>query len=253
MLEVCAIASGSNGNCYYIGNETDAVLIDAGISCKQILKRATASGIDTEKIKAIFITHEHSDHLRGARVTAKRLRIPVYMTSRTYLAAYNNLKPDYPRFFTAGATIEVGKFKVHSFLKNHDASEPCSFRVEYEEKNVGVFTDIGEPCDNVTSHLQLCDVLFLEANYDEIMLRDGRYPFFLKKRIVSEVGHLSNIQALKLVEEFAGKNLKHIFLSHLSAENNTPEIAFETFNILRSRFNVQLTSRYQAGEVCRID
>ena len=253
MLEVCAIASGSNGNCYYIGNEKDAVLIDAGISCKQILKRATERGLDTQKIKAIFITHEHGDHLRGARVTAKRLHIPVYMTSRTYLAAYNNLQPDYPRFFNAGDTIEVGKFAVHSFLKNHDASEPCSFRVEFDGKNVGVFTDIGEPCDNVTSHLQLCNALFLETNYDEEMLRNGRYPFYLKKRIASEVGHLSNIQALKLVEEFAGQNLKHIFLSHLSAENNTPEVAFDTFKILKTRFNVQLTSRYQAGEIYSIE
>jgi len=252
MLEICAIASGSNGNCYYIGNEKDAVLIDAGISCKQILKRTDERGIDASKIKAIFITHEHGDHLRGARVTAKRLRIPVYMTSRTYVAAYNNLKPDYPRFFAPGEKTEVGNFVVHSFLKNHDASEPCSFRVEYNGKNIGIFTDIGEPCDNVTAHLQKCDALFLETNYDETMLHEGPYPFYLKKRIASSHGHLSNIQALKLVQEHAGENLKHIFLSHLSAENNTPEIAFDSFKTLHSTYNVIVTSRYEAGDLLKI-
>ena len=253
MLEICAIAWGSNGNCYYIGNEKDAVLIDAGISCKQILLRMESKGLNPLKLKAVFISHEHRDHMRGARVMSKRLHIPVYMTSRTYMAAYNNLKPDYPKFFDAGEQIEVGKFVIHSFLKNHDASEPCSFRVEYNGKNVGVFTDIGDPCENVSAHVQRCDALFLESNYDEEMLRNGRYPFYLKQRIASEVGHLSNIQALKLIEEFAGQNLKHIFLSHLSAENNTPEIAFETFKILQNRYNVQLTSRYAAGEICRIE
>lgn len=252
MLEICAIASGSNGNCYYIGNEKDAVLIDAGISCKQILKRADERGIDASKIKAIFITHEHGDHLRGARVTAKRLHIPVYMTSTTYVAAYNNLKPDYPRFFVPGDKIEVGTFVVHSFLKNHDASEPCSFRVEYKGKNIGVFTDIGEPCENVTAHLSRCDAFFLETNYDETMLREGTYPFYLKKRIASSNGHLSNIQALKLVQEHAGEHLKHIFLSHLSAENNTPEIAFDSFKPVHSAYNVIVTSRYEAGDLLKI-
>ncbi len=253
MLKICAIASGSNGNCYYIGNEKDAVLVDAGISCKQILKRIAERQLDAQKVKAIFITHEHSDHLRGARVTAKRLHVPVYMTSKTYLASYNNLKPDYPRFFEAGEKIDVGEFTVHSFIKNHDASEPCSFRVEYAGKNIGVFTDIGEPCDNVKTHLQLCDALFLETNYDEEMLRTGQYPYYLKQRIASEVGHLSNLQALKLLQEFAGINLKRVFLSHLSAENNTPEIALGTLKILQTKFALQLTSRYEAAEVCLID
>ncbi|HKJ80333.1 MAG TPA: MBL fold metallo-hydrolase [Prolixibacteraceae bacterium] len=250
MLEICAIASGSNGNCYYIGNEQDAVLIDAGISCKQIVKRTEERGLNPAKIKAIFITHEHSDHLRGARVAAKRMRVPVYMTSRTYMAAYNNLKPDYPKFFNAGDEIEVGDFIIHSFTKNHDASEPCSFRVEYNGKNIGVFTDIGEPCENVTSHLKLCDALFLETNYDETMLREGRYPYHLKRRVASAQGHLSNIQALKLIENFAGNNLTHLLLSHISAENNTPEIAIDTFKAFQGKYNVQLTSRYEAGSVC---
>jgi phosphoribosyl 1,2-cyclic phosphodiesterase len=248
-LEICALASGSNGNCYYIGNAKDAVLIDAGISCRQILKRMAESGLNPSKVKALFISHEHSDHIHGARVLAKRLKIPVYITAKTYLASYKNLQPDYPRFFEPGASVPVEEFIVHSFLKNHDASEPCSFRVEYNGKNVGVFTDIGEPCDHVTGHLGLCDALFLESNYDEEMLRTGTYPWYLKNRIASSYGHLSNHQAFSLLESHGGVNLKCVFLSHLSAQNNTPELAMKAFEPLVSRIEVRITSREKAADL----
>jgi phosphoribosyl 1,2-cyclic phosphodiesterase len=249
MLEICAIASGSNGNCYYIGNEKDAVLIDAGISFRQIVKRMKNRNLNLSKVKAVFITHEHIDHLSGARVFGNRLRVPVYMTSGTYYGAYKNMRPDFPKFFNPGEATEVGEFTIHGFLKNHDASEPCSFRVQYHDKNVGIFTDIGEPCENVILHLQKCDGIFLESNYDEKMLWEGSYPWFLKRRIDSEFGHLSNKQAFDLLHNHAGEHLKCVFLSHLSKENNTHEIAYESIQPLTSRFEVKLTSRYEAGEV----
>lgn len=252
MLEICAIASGSNGNCYYIGNNTDAVLIDAGISTKQIFARMKERGLNPAKIKALFITHEHSDHMRGARVLGKRLQIPVYITAKTYNSSYRNLRPDYPRFFTPEETIQVGGFTIHPVPKNHDAAEPCSFRIEYDERNIGVFTDIGEACNNVKSHLELCDGLFLESNYDEKMLWEGNYPWPLKKRVASEVGHLSNDQALQLLENHAGEKLKLVFLSHLSKENNTPEIALQNMQSLSHRFEIKLASRYEASEVIRL-
>lgn len=252
MLEICAIASGSNGNCYYVGNEKDAVLIDAGISGKQILNRMKERNLDPSKIKAVFVTHEHSDHMRGVRGVNKKLQIPIYLTPKTYNGAYRNLRPDHPKLFNPGDVIEIGEFSIHSFLKNHDASDPCSFRVQYKNKNVGVFTDIGEACENVTQHLQLCDGLFLESNYDEKMLREGSYPYFLKQRVASSVGHLSNIQAFELLQTYAGENLKCVFLSHISKENNTPEIAHESMLPLTSRFDVKVTSRYEAGEVYQL-
>ncbi len=249
MLEICAIASGSNGNCYYIGNEKDAVLIDAGISAKQIVARMKLRGLKSAKVKALFISHEHSDHIRGARGVNKKINVPVYLTAKTYNGCYKNLRPDYPKYFVPGDVIEVGEFIIYTFRKNHDASEPCSFRVQYQNVNVGVFTDIGNPCENVTAHLKLCDGLFLETNYDEKMLWEGRYPYFLKKRVASEVGHLSNVQAFDLLQTHAGENLKCVFLSHLSKENNTPEIALNSMINLTSRFDIRLTSRYEAGEV----
>ena len=249
MLEICAIASGSNGNCYYIGNQSNAVLIDAGISYKQIVQRMKDRNLNPIKVKAVFITHEHSDHLSGARVFGNRLHVPIYMTPKTYYGAYKNQRPDYPRFFNPGEIINVGDFEIHSFLKNHDASEPCSFRVQHGGKNIGVFTDIGEACENVTQHLKLCDGLFLETNYDEKMLWEGSYPWFLKKRVASDVGHLSNKQAFDLLHSHSGENLKCVFLSHISKENNSPEIAHNSMLALFSRFDVKLTSRYEAGEV----
>ncbi|MFV0266590.1 MAG: MBL fold metallo-hydrolase [Draconibacterium sp.] len=252
MLEICAIASGSNGNCYYIGNHTDAVLIDAGISTKQILLRMKERDLDAEKIKALFITHEHGDHMRGARVLGKRLQIPVYLTAKTYNSSYKNLRPDYPKFFSPEDVIPVGDFSIHPVLKNHDAAEPCSFRIEYQNRNIGVFTDIGEACNNVKTHLQLCDSLFLESNYDEKMLWEGSYPWHLKKRVASDVGHLSNDQAFELLNQHAGENLQCVFLSHLSKENNTPEMAIETMQPLTERFAVKLTSRREASEVFQL-
>lgn len=252
MVEICAIASGSNGNCYYIGNENEAVLIDAGISTKQIINRMKERKLEPAKLKAIFISHEHSDHLSGARVMEKRLNIPVYITSATYNGAYKNQRPENPRYFNPGSKVQVGNFTVHTFLKNHDASEPCSFRVEYKDKNIGVFTDIGEPCENVIAHVRKCDALFLETNYDEKMLWEGKYPWFLKRRIASAQGHLSNRQAFELLGGHAGPQLEYVLLSHISKENNTPEAAYNEIKPLENKFRIVLTSRYEAGQVYRI-
>ncbi|HBL77480.1 MAG: MBL fold metallo-hydrolase [Bacteroidetes bacterium GWF2_42_66] len=249
MIEICALASGSNGNCYYIGNQTDAVLIDAGISAKQILLRMEQRQLNPAKIRALFITHEHTDHFRGARVLSKRLGIPVFLTQGTYLSVSAEERPAYVLLFSPGETIIAGEFSIHSFPKNHDAAEPCSFRIEYRQTSVGVFTDIGEACENVQTNLSHCRAVFIESNYDEQMLWNGPYPYPLKQRVASSFGHLSNDQSLELVRQHAGDNLEYVFLSHLSKENNTPAKAFQNFTELRARFNVHLTSREEATEV----
>jgi phosphoribosyl 1,2-cyclic phosphodiesterase len=252
MVTLCAIASGSNGNCYYIGNEHDAVLIDAGISARRIIDRMRQQELNPMKVRAIFITHEHADHASGARVLAKRLQVPVFVTSRTFMAMYPNHKPHAPRYYEPGQEITVGTIRVHSFTKNHDAAEPCSFRVESQGIHTGVLTDIGRPCDNVTYHLGQCHALFLETNYDEKMLWEGNYPWPLKQRIASDHGHLSNDQAFELLRDHAGNQLQIVFLSHLSAENNTPDTAFNRFSELHGRYDIRMTSRKTAGEVVRM-
>ena len=252
MVEICALASGSNGNCYYIGNKEDAILIDAGINCKQILNRMKAKGLDPRNIRAIFITHEHNDHVCGARVLSKKLDIPVYMTKGTYHALYITNQPDAVRFINPIQPVMLIPFIIHPVLKNHDAKEPTSFRVELQGVNIGVFTDIGLPCVNVIAHMQHCHALFLETNYDEKMLWEGSYPQHLKQRVASDVGHLSNLQAVNLLTEHAGPDLKWVLLSHLSGENNTPQIAYDALKHLEDRFHLVLTSRREPGEVIEI-
>lgn len=248
MIEICALASGSNGNCYYIGNSQDAILVDAGINCKQILMRMAEVGLDPKKIRGVFITHEHGDHVRGIRVFGKKLDIPAFLTQGTFDSLFSTYKPYAARIIQPGIPVDIGSFRVHPFLKNHDASEPTSFRIEHKDINIGVFTDIGEPCGNVVDHLSKCHALFLETNYDEKMLSEGSYPEYLKERIRSSVGHLSNKQAFELLREHGHPNLKCVFLSHLSAENNTPEKASIEFKLFHDRFAVKLSSRFGPAE-----
>ncbi len=253
MVEICALASGSNGNCYYIGNKEDAILVDAGINCKQILIRMKQKGLNPSKLRGIFITHEHNDHVCGARVLGKKLDIPVYMTKGTYQSLYVTNQPLAVRYILPGQPVMLIPFIIHPILKNHDAKEPTSFRVDYQGINIGVFTDIGSPCSNVTSHLKECHALFLETNYDEKMLWEGSYPYHLKQRVASDVGHLSNIQAADLLSEHAGPSLKWVLLSHLSGENNTPKIAYDAMKHLEDRFNLVVTSRREPTEVITIE
>ena len=249
MIEICALASGSNGNCYYIGNNEEAVLVDAGLSYKQIINRMESKSLDPKKIRAVFITHEHGDHIRGVRVLGKKLDIPVYMSKGTFLSAFRTWKPIAYFPVENNVPVAIGHFNVFPVLKNHDAAEPVSYRIESDGQSVGVFTDIGSPCDNVRHHLSQCHALFLETNYDVRMLKDGPYPYYLKVRIDSAVGHLSNVQAFELLNEHAHPDLQCVFLSHLSAENNRLEVAFEEFRPFHDKIDVILTDRFAAADI----
>ncbi len=252
MLKICALASGSNGNCYYIGNGEEAILIDVGITARQVVLRMKDKGLAPEMLKAVFISHEHSDHVRGARVLCKKLDIPAYYSKKTYESVNRTHQSLAVRFFQPGISIREGVFTIYPFLKNHDAREPCSFRVEYRGLSVGVFTDIGEPCGNVTSELSKCHALFLETNYDEEMLWSGLYPAYLKKRVASGIGHLSNKQAYELLNEFAHPGLQCIFMSHLSGENNTPAHAFSELEPLKAKYDIKLADRYMPSEIFKV-
>jgi phosphoribosyl 1,2-cyclic phosphodiesterase len=249
MIQICALASGSNGNCYYVGNERHAVLIDAGISRKQVLLRMKQRNLDPEKIMAIFISHEHSDHACGVRVLSQKLSVPVFMTAITHKNSRPHNRPDSYRPFLPGDVVEVASLKIHTFSKWHDAVEPCSFVVECEGAKVGVMTDIGEPCNNVIQQVAQCDAIFIESNYDEKMLWEGAYPPHLKVRVAGKRGHLSNVQAASLIANHASERLKHVCLSHLSADNNHPQLAMDTFSHLHHRHSVVLTSRFEATKV----
>ncbi|MBN2166247.1 MAG: MBL fold metallo-hydrolase [Marinilabiliaceae bacterium] len=252
MIEVCALASGSNGNCYYIGNESEAILVDVGISRRQIVDRMRQVGLSINKVKAIFISHEHSDHSRGVRVLHQKLCIPVYMTSITYNNSRDENRPEKYVHLKVGEWLVIGDIKVKAFSKSHDAVDPCSFIVKIGEKTVGVMTDIGKLCNNVVYYFNLCHAVFLETNYDHQMLMDGPYPLYLKHRVASDRGHLSNNQAVELVEKHGSDVLKYIFLSHISQENNHPDIALKAFDKLKGKYLIELTNRYAPTQVFQL-
>lgn len=252
MVQICALASGSNGNCYYIGNEKEAVLVDVGISNRQLSQRLRDSKLSMRKIKAVFITHEHTDHIQGMRIVCEKNGIEGYITKTTYEKARKDYRSAKAHFFTAGDTLNIGNIKVHSFSKQHDAVDPTSFRIEIDGLNIAVLTDLGVPCENVREHLALCDAAFLESNYDLNILMDGKYPPFLKHRVSSNNGHLSNDQALRLVKELNGSPLKTIFLSHISEDNNRVDLAMDNFKELAATHKILGTNRYAASDVVEL-
>lgn len=243
-LFIASINSGSNGNCYYVGNQEEAILIDAGISCRETEKRMKRTGLSMEKVKAIFVSHEHSDHIRGIYSIANKYHLPVYITEATHRHSRLNLDASQRKIFRHNEKIHVGALTVTAFSKHHDAADPHSFTVEGNGVTIGVMTDIGKLCSNLAEHFSRCHAAFLESNYDEEMLEQGRYPYHLKKRITSGKGHISNKQALALFMQHRSPQLSHLFLSHLSKENNDPDIAQKAFAPYAQNVKVLVAPRY---------
>ena len=251
-LFITSLNSGSNGNCYYIGNEQEAILVDAGISCRETERRLKRLGLSIGKIKAIFISHEHSDHIRGLEVLSKKYQLPVYITPETMRYGRLDLPSHLVKLFTANQPIQIGTLSVTGFPKFHDAADPHSFVVTYDNIKVGVFTDIGTPCDNLINYFSECHAAFLEANYDDEMLDNGYYPYHLKRRIRGDKGHLSNKQALTLFTTFKPAHMSHLFLAHLSKNNNCPNLVKELFTTHAAGTKVIVASRYEETPVYSI-
>lgn len=252
-VKIASIASGSNGNCYYVGTQSEAILIDSGISCREIEKRMLRAGLNIQLVKAIFISHEHSDHIRGVEKFAKKYGVKVYLNAGTSKNCRFRLDNTHLCHFETGDTIEIGKLLIHSFSKSHDAADPVSFTVESNGIRIAVITDAGYSCENIQQHLKLADAAFLESNYDEKMLLEGRYPQHLKTRILSNEGHLSNQQALETFINFRSERLKILILSHLSGENNTPDIVQQLFSKNANGSHIIVASRQKETEVFSLD
>ena len=252
-LYYASLNSGSNGNCYYIGNDQDAVLIDCGISCRETERRLNRLGLIPEKIRAVFVSHEHSDHIRGVDVLSRKYEIPVYLSAITHLGNAFTVDPRLVQTFLGHEEIPVGELTVTPFPKQHDSMDPYSFSIRFRDRVVGVFTDIGEACPNVVRHFSQCHVAFLEANYDEEMLEKGHYPFYLKRRIRSSHGHLSNHQALELFREHRSPELTHLVLSHLSQHNNHPDVVLNAFLPHAGNTRIEVASRYEESAVYKLN
>ncbi len=252
-LFIASLNSGSNGNCYYIGNRKEAVLVDAGISCRETDKRMKRLGLSAAKVKAIFISHEHSDHIKGVRSLVKKYKVPVYITNNTLQQGRLKLKESFVKQFLPYQPITIGSLSITAFPKFHDACDPHSFMVTCEKVNVGIFTDIGSPCKHVISHFKYCHAAFLESNYDEEMLDKGPYSYSLKNRIRGNNGHLSNMQALRLFMEHRPPFMSHLLLSHLSENNNHPAIVQNLFRPCAGKTEIIIASRYEETPVYQID
>jgi len=244
-LYITAINSGSNGNCYYVGNHKEAVLIDVGISCTAVEKRMALLGLPISKVKAIFVSHEHTDHTRGVSTLANKYSLPVYISAET--ARHGpRLISHLAITFEAHQSIAIGDLQVTAFNKCHDASDPHSFVISNEGVTVGVFTDHGKVCDDTIHYFKKCHAAFLESNYDETMLENGPYADILKNRIRGGLGHLSNSQAVELFKSHRPSFMTHLLLSHLSRSNNTAQIASELFLPHAGNTQIIVASRLEA-------
>ncbi|MBN8576828.1 MAG: MBL fold metallo-hydrolase [Cyclobacteriaceae bacterium] len=253
MLTLASLNSGSNGNCYYVGTSQEAVLIDAGISCRETERRLKRLGLSIEAVKAIFITHEHNDHISGLHKLIKRHAIPVYVSLGTRQNGSLVWSLKLSHSFAAYQPVAIGGLTITALPKYHDAADPHSFLISHQQTTVGVFTDMGRVCKHLIDAFKQCHAAILESNYDEEMLERGTYPQHLKNRIRGGWGHISNKQALQLFMEHRPEQMSHLLLGHLSQHNNKPEIVETMFNAVAGNTQIIIASRYRETEAFPIN
>jgi phosphoribosyl 1,2-cyclic phosphodiesterase len=251
-LLITSLNSGSNGNCYYVGNEEEAVFIDAGLSCRETERRMAQLGLPMHRVKAIFVSHEHSDHISGIDVLARRYDLPIFLTARMQQYGRIRVEPHHVLLYEAFQPVCIGNLRITAFPKLHDACDPHSFTVADDSTTIGVFTDLGFPCKELIRHFKQCHAAFLEANYDEEMLRTGHYPMHLKNRIRGGHGHLSNDQAVQLLATYKPTFMSHLLPAHLSKENNCPKLVKKLFDQYAGGTTITVASRYDASPVYHI-
>ncbi|MFC1541812.1 MBL fold metallo-hydrolase [Candidatus Latescibacterota bacterium] len=225
-MKICLLASGSKGNSMYIESHDTALIIDQGISHKELIKRMTSRGLDSEKIKAILVTHEHSDHIRGVGISSRCLGIPVYATIGSLSkmdSIFNGSEQVIP--IESGITFNIGSMEIHPFNISHDAEDPVQYCILAGKKKISVVTDIGFMSTLVTERIKNSDLLVIEANHDVEMLLTGSYPWQLKQRVKGRTGHLSNRNAAETIFNISKNGLPKIILAHLSEENNRADVA----------------------------
>ncbi|PKN78259.1 MAG: MBL fold metallo-hydrolase [Candidatus Cloacimonetes bacterium HGW-Cloacimonetes-1] len=252
MFQTTVIASGSKGNCVFVRTDTTAILLDAGIAVKRIFASLEQLKINPLDIQAVILSHEHSDHSQSVGSVARTLKIPLFVTQDTLQQGREKLGKlyDYVRHFRPGITFELGDIIIHPFSSSHDAIDSCNFTFHKKgiaDVKLGVATDLGYPSKLSTMHLNHCTTLILESNHDIQMLMEGPYEWFLKQRVKSIQGHLSNEQAVGVISQVMHPGLKTLILAHLSETNNTPALAEQTMrNYLQTiRSDIRLLVAHQ--------
>lgn len=224
----CPLASGSKGNCIYLGTKKTKILIDAGLSGKATQAKLEQIDVDLEDIDAILITHEHTDHIQGLKTLALKMNIPVIANSETAKGIYDTFR-ECPKFkiFTTGETFVYEDLEIHPFSIQHDTADPVAFTIKLDGLKMGFCTDLGFPTTLVRSHLKECDYLYVEANHQPSMVHACSRPMVYKQRVLGRSGHLSNEACGELLAEVMHPKLRHIHLAHLSQECNHPETALK--------------------------
>ncbi len=254
-LSVCTLASGSRGNSIFVSSGGFSILVDAGLSGIELERRMSARQIAPESISAIVVTHEHTDHVKGAGILSRRYNIPLYINEKTCIGAETKLgKVKNIKYFQCGKAFKIGDIRLEPFSISHDALDPAGFTLEHATVKIGIATDMGVVTNLVKEHLKGCCLIYLEANHDSDMLMTGSYPWHLKQRIKGRKGHLSNQDAANMLDEIKSEILSHVILAHLSEENNTPEKAFNTVNEIIGTYGIQLSvaKPYQPGEMIKL-
>ena len=250
-LAVCVLASGSKGNAIYISDGFTAILVDAGFSAIEIKRRLKSRGLNPKEIKAILVTHEHSDHIQAVGVLSRQLRLPVYVNHKIKNTPSLAKAVHEIRTFNSGSAFQINNLMVHPFTVSHDAVDPVGFAIGQNGKRIGLATDLGTVTPPVMENLKDCHLLIIEANHDPDMLVNGPYPWPLKQRIQSSSGHLSNRQSKNLLSELQHRHLQHVILAHLSEINNAPQKVLDEITRVFTRCTPRLTiaSQHRCGEI----
>lgn len=235
-MRLCSIASGSSGNCVYVGSDTTHLLMDVGISGKRTEAGLAELGLTMKDIDAICITHEHADHISGLGVLARKYGVPIYATRGTVEAirktsSLGQIDESLFRVIVPDERCIIKDIALYPVRTSHDAADPVAYRIDHDGRRIGLITDLGCYNDYTVECLRNLDLLYLEANHDVHMLQVGPYPYYLKQRILGERGHLSNESAGKLLSRLLHDNMQAIVLGHLSKENNLPELAYESVRV----------------------
>jgi phosphoribosyl 1,2-cyclic phosphodiesterase len=234
-VRIAVLASGSRGNCAVLSSSKGSVLVDAGLSCRETLRRMKDVGEEPRRLQGIVISHEHADHVVGIQILAKKLKIPVYMTAATYESWSRSTRDDEGKparlerceHFQAGQGFSIGDIDINPFTIPHDAADPCGFTFSTEGIKIGMVTDLGYLPNNVKHHLRGSNGLLIESNHDLEMLRNGPYPWMVKQRVMSRVGHLSNSALAEFLSTDYDGAAAFVVLLHLSEQNNNRALAHD--------------------------
>ena len=249
-MKVCLLASGSKGNSLFVDMDGTRILVDVGLSAPEIVRRLASIGVDVADLHGLFITHEHVDHVRGVSVLARKYRLPIHVSYPTHREVCEAIRDAAVVEFESGYSFSFRDLLIDPFPITHDACDPVGFTVESREGKVGVATDLGMATRLVADKLKGCRALVLESNHDEDMLMGGPYPWYLKQRIKSRHGHLSNSDSAALLAEVLHPGLEGLFLAHLSEVNNDPAVAKDvTENLLAAQ--TSCSPRLIVGDQCR--